>query len=444
MEEKMQMEELIPEKTVPAEAPAAEEQETPVAPEDAAEPELAEDAAEPERTEDAEEEVTEEEYNAFQLWLGRSRYFSGALRFYAFLLGGILCVLILLWCLMSPLQTLLTQYETARPEYVAEEIYNAFFADPDWGLLYDMAGAESTKFEGKRQYTACMEKLVGDQALEYVEISGGLTGEKRYSVRLNGQELASFTMLPVDDGVSRFSRWAFGAVEIVLIRSESVTVTTSPDYTVYINNVALDDSYTTLQVSTAAEDYLPQGVHGYRYQTQTVTGLMTQPDVVVLDEFNNPVELQRDPITGEYSTEIPNTNSITWAERELVTETIEAHVLFLIQEYSMTQLREYFSPGSQAYDVIGKTEPITDKWKTYTISQPTTIDETFYRYSDTLFSAWAQVTVELTDKKGNVTSYTIGGTYFFNATAQGTVMATGLYEPDLQELIYQYPNGAHE
>lgn len=421
---------------VPAEPAAPAVEEAPAAEEPAAPERREEPAEEPEEDEDPEEAEA-----AIYRRIRRKKIFRGALRFYTLLFGGILCVLILLWCLMNPLQTILTQYETSQPRYIADEIYNTLFADPDWALLYDMAGIQPTQFEGRDEYVAYMEAKVGDQKLEYVEIPAGLTGEKCYSVRLAGEEVATFTMEPVDDGVSTFGRWTFGKVEVFFTRQESVAVTMMPGYTVYINGVPLDDSYTTLQVSTVAEDYIPEGLHGYRYMQQKITGLLVQPEVVVLDEYNNPVPLTQDPVTGDYTTPIKDTVSMTWGEKDLVVTALQNQALFAIRAIPMTQLREYFAPGSQAYEAITSTDALAEGWKTYAFDDSATVVKDFYRYSDTLFSVWAEVTVNVADKKGNITSCTVGGTYFFSPNSVGNYMATELYDADLQQLVYQVPEG---
>ncbi len=421
-------EEILKEPDLPEESPAepvSEERE--MAPPEPLIPD--ENTAEKAQPEETESDVSRR--------IRRKKIFRGALRFYTLLLGGILCVLILLWCLMNPLKTLLTQYETAQPQYVAAEIYDALFVKPDWALLYDMAGVQATEFEGRSEYVAYMNAKVGNRKLDYVQIPGS-DDEQRYSVRLQGEEIATFSMLRVDDGVSTFDRWTFGQVEVFFTREESVTVTLMPGYTVYINGVPLDDSYTTLRVDTLAEDYLPEGIHGYRYQQQTISGLLVQPEVIVLDQYNNPVELTQDPETGIYTTPIAGTVPETWGEKELILTTVQAQALFSIQAINVTQLREYFAPSSQAYQAVTSAELLSSKWKSYAFDESATVIKDFYRYNDRLFSVWAQVTLNVTDKKGNVTAHTFGGTFFFSTNTLDNYMATGLYDLDLQQLRYDY------
>ncbi len=368
----------------------------------------------------------------------RNCFSRNTLRFCALLFAGILGLLVLLLCLTIPLRTLLNQYEVAQPEQVATEIFDTLFADPDWALLYDMSGVEPTEFEGRNEFVAYMTAKTGGKKLHYVEIPAAPTGEKQYSVRLEEEQVATFTMRSVDDGVSTFKRWTIGKVNVFFTRQESVTVTIVPSYTVYINGVALDDSYTTLLVTTPAEDYLPEGLHGYRYQQLTVTDLLVQPNVVVLDQYNNRVTLTKDPETGDYATPIPGTVPMTWGEEELILETANTHALFAIRAIPATQLREFFTPGSMVYEAISTADPLAEDWKSYALDDSGTVIKDFYRYSDTLFSVWAQVKLDVTATDGSVTSYTIGGSYFFTTGSTGNPVATELYDVDLQELLYDH------
>ena len=89
--------------------------------------------------------------------------FHSALRFYSTLLGIVLAVLILLCCVMVPLETILTQYEAAQPKHLAEEVYKLIFADPDWQVIYNLSGTKATQFEGSQDYVNFMTKKVGNK-----------------------------------------------------------------------------------------------------------------------------------------------------------------------------------------------------------------------------------------------------------------------------------------
>lgn len=354
----------------------------------------------------------------------------GTLRFYAILFALILCLLILLCCLMRPLRSMLEQYEATNPKHAASEIYKLLFTDPDWALLYDMADIEATQFEGRDEYVAYMEQKVGDRPLRYVEIAADLSGQRRYSIRLDNEEVATFTMIPVNNGAD--GQWTIGDVDVHFTRNETVTINIMPGQTVYINGVPLDESYTTMTLFTTAENYLPEGVHGYRYKQQQISGLLVQPDVVVLDEYNNPVSLTYNPNIGLYTVPITNTPDMTWGEKDLVQATAKAEVLFYIRAISITQLRQYFDPNSQAYADITDTKALASSYASYSLDE--IIVDQFYRYSDDIFSARATVKLDVKDKGGKVTSYNFSASYFFCPNSTGNYMANQRLELNLQEI----------
>lgn len=439
----------------PAEEDPDTAQQTPVLPAaDAAastEPETPSEPAVSELTNDPESEdeetLTEEELTYLdeldRKRAKRKRIFRGALRFYSLLFGFVLCVLILLCCLMMPLRTWLEQYETSQYQHTSSEIYQLLFADPDWALLYDMAGIEATEFEGRDEYVAYMEEKVGDTPLECVEIATGTSAHRRFSIRLAGEEVAAFTMIPLDDGVSTFQRWTFGEVEVYFTRMQSVTVNIMPGYTVYINGVPLDERYTTLKVSTPVEEYLPEGLHGYRWEQQQISGLLVQPQVDVLDEYNNPVLLMRDPLTGIYTVPIANTTPITSIKKDVMLEAIQAEALFSIRAITVADLREYFTAGTQAYTDISSADPVVKSYKSYSFVESATVIDSYYCYSDHLFSARATVKLEVVDKKGKSTTYTTTATYFFTPNSAGNYMVTQRYTEDLQQIVTTVPLRYH-
>lgn len=367
--------------------------------------------------------------------VSKKRILHNALRFYSILLGVVLAVLILLCCLMLPLNTLLEQYETSRPKYLAAEVYDMLFADPDWTVLYNLADVEGTEFEGRSEYVAYMTDKVGNHALNYTEVSDGLSGDKRYSVRLGTEEIAAFTLSNYDDGISTFPCWTLDSVEVFFTREQAVTVTVLPGHTVYINGVALDESYITMAVTTAAEEHLPDGLHGYRYIQQQVTGLLVQPEIVVLDGNGETVPLSRGASPGNYTVAIPTTEAITDDEISLVQKAIRAEALFSIRAISAGQLRQTFAPSGQAYASLCDADALASHYIDYEFDDASVVVEDYYRYDSDTFSVRACGTLYVTDNKGVTRNYTISTSYLFTQNQAGTYLVTDRIEDDLQRLV---------
>lgn len=358
------------------------------------------------------------------------------LRFFIVVLGLALCILILLCCAMSPLKSLLAQYESAQPHHMEEEVYNMLFADPDWDLLYDLAGVESTAFEGKDAFIRYMQNKTEGQELTCVQTSAGLSGDRRYLLYLDDELLASFTLTETADS-TLYAQWTLADVDVYFRRSESVTIVTAPGHTVYINGIPLDDSYITTTTQTVAENYLPEGVHGYRSQELQIGDLLCMPEIVVLDRNFNQLPLFYSAATGVYSTEIPVSDPITEEESTIVLEAAQTQALFAVRGCNISQLRQHFNSNSQIYTDLSEAEPFCESYQSHEFHEDSVSITDFYRYSDTLFSARVSLSMDVTDTKNATTTYQLDTTYIFTRNNSGVYLVTSSLEEDLTEKTTQ-------
>lgn len=365
----------------------------------------------------------------------RHRKRRNSLVFYSFYLLFILGFIFILCCAMKPLESWLTRYEYSQPEYARSEVFNMLFTDPDWDLLYDLGGIENTEFEGKQDYIAYMEEKVGDDELVCQETSAGLSGNKKYLITHDGEKIASFILTPTTDG--EFTTWQLDSVDIYFTRSESVTVTVLPEQTVYINGVALDDSYTIKTISTVAEDYLPEGIHGYRLKQVSISGLLMPPTVTVLDEDGSFVSLMGTADTGVYSIQIPLPEQIGEEETQIALEAAKANALYAIRAISAAELRTHFDPNSQVYSDIFSTAVFVQSYKSYAFDESVSAVSDFYRYSNELFSARVTLKMDVTRKDGTVRSYETDTTYFFTKNAAGSYLVTDMTNVAVQRVVSQ-------
>jgi hypothetical protein len=191
--------------------------------------------------------------------------------------------------------------------------YGQLFANPDWESLYTLAGIADTAYEGKEAYGAYMEEKVGTDTLTLMETSAGLSGDRKYVIRHGSEKIATFTMTGTEDPSTHITAWALGKVELFFTRDHSVTVEKTPEQTVYINGVALDDSHTVKTIATRAEDYLPEGIHGYRREQQSLNSLLIAPTVTVKNADGTEVPVTVDE-NGIYTT--PASQMVISAEEE--------------------------------------------------------------------------------------------------------------------------------
>lgn len=363
----------------------------------------------------------------------------GTVLFYSIYGGFVLAVVITVLVLMAPLNNWLVNFEAAQPDAMRQQVYNDLFAQPDWGKLYEAAGIQDTAFEGKDAYVAYMTDKVShaaDPTLTCQETSAGLSGNHKYFIQLDGEKIASFLLEPIQNDGSNVTGWQLGSVELFFSREQSVTVEKLPGQTVTVNGVVLDDSYTVRTVSTKAENYLPEGLHGYRSEQQCVTGLLIAPQVALTDENGQSVTLTADEngiLRGENQSQ---TMQIPQEHKDVAIAAAKNYALFAIRKIGSGTLSKYFDPSSQLYKDVVSTPVFLKAIASYTVRDDLRVED-YYCYSDSLFSARVCLTMDVVTTKGYTKVFDIDTTFFFQKNSQGNFWVTSSTNVDTTEHVEQ-------
>ncbi len=311
----------------------------------------------------------------------------------------------------------LGDYELSQPTVKAEQVFQQLFSDPDWASLYEAAGAEDSPYEGKEEYVAYMETKMGDTKLTYLETSAGLSGNRKYIVRLGDEKIATFTLedknnvkspslgnledLENLEDITKIADWQLGAVEVFFQRTGSYRIVKMNGHKALVNGIELDDSFTIQIATTKAEEYLPAGTTGTSMCTQEITGLLAQPVVTVFDDKGAEVEVTYDPDTRTF-TERTSSNTITPEQEDAVKGAAQTFCMWMIKEVTdRNKVAKYFDPASDTYSSIVRT---TELWMQdhngYNFSDIKVSD--FSLYTDDLFSARISLKLNVTRTNGTV------------------------------------------
>lgn len=342
----------------------------------------------------------------------------GTVIFYVIYFALVIAAVIGIFSLLDPLEDWLTKYQASQPEEKCAEVFAQLFEDPDWAAIYDLSGTEDTLYEGRDAYAAYMEDIVGDSQLTYSETSAGLSGNHKYIVRANGKKVAVFTLTPMPEIEPGITHWQLGDVEIFFKRSQSVTVEKLPEHTVYINGTALRDEHVIRSIETAAESYLPEGVHGYRLQTVRLDDLLVQPEVTVKDSQGNAVEMALND-QGILSPVLPEPEPMTEEEREFALEAAKANAKYAIRAIGSSKLKQYFDPDSETFHNIRKTPVFINGYLSFYFIQRSFEVSQFCRYSDGSFSANVSLELRVQRDEKYTKSYLSSITYFFRRQENG-------------------------
>lgn len=364
----------------------------------------------------------------------KKRLRKGTIVFYSLFFLFIAVFAVSVGVALNWLDNWLVQYEAAQPTVKNEEVFSQLFGDPDWKKLYEMAGETDTLYENGDTYAAYMEEKVGGESLTWLQTSNGLSRDRKYVVRLGDEKIATYTLVNTAPEEERIAQWELGTVELIYQRTQDVSVQLLPGYTAYINGVALDDSFTIRTTSTAVEEYLPEGVHGYRTVVQYLGGLLMHPQVSVRGADGSEAELVFDEEANCYVQSAAYEELIEPVKNTIV-GAAQVYGKYMIEAVGSKSLRQYFDSQSEIYKKITSVERWAQRHIGYDFTEPEISG--YYRYSDTLCSAQIKMTLLVTRPNGTIKEYPLDTTYFMERKDDGKWYVVDLTYVDVQEQITQ-------
>lgn len=329
--------------------------------------------------------------------------------FYLLFFLYILIFYIAAYCGLRILRDWLVDFEAAQPTVKCQQVFDDLFAARDWDALYDAAGIRD---ENRDTFTTYMVSTVGEKELTYMETSAGLSGDRKYNVRMDGEKIASFTLTDKNKASdTELPDWQLSAVEFFFTREEGYLVQKPAGSAAYVNGTALDDSHTVRIRTTKADGYLPEGTAGPRTHTQQVTGLIAKPVVTVLDETGAELTVTYDEESRTFSaqTEAP---AIGAEERETALNAVKTYALYMNEKAGASEVAQYFDDSSDTYKAIINTDrsSVQDAQSREFVNESVT---GYCRYSDDLFSVRVSITLNLYRTSGTVKENDIAQSLFF-------------------------------
>ena len=341
----------------------------------------------------------------------------------------------------------LTDYEMAQPDGKAEQVFTQLFTDPDWGALYDAAGAKDSAYEGRDAYVTYMEDKVGDSQLNYLETSAGLSGNKKYLVRLEDEKVASFTLVDKAKNenedmtnkfknMSRIPDWQLGAVEVFFNREGTYYIEKLDGHTAYVNDVPLTDEMTIQVATTLAEKYLPEGTTGVSMCTQQIDGLMAQPTVTVFDKSGKQMEVTYDEATRTF-TERLESNTMSDDQREAAIKAAETYCNWMLAvDNDRGHAAQILDPTGTAYKDLTSI-PRDQLWvqsnNGFTYDNINVSD--FALYAGDIFSVRVTLDVNVTRTDGSIKNYPFNSSMFFRKSDTGKWMCFNTTNVDVSQPV---------
>lgn len=361
-------------------------------------------------------------------WIKRAR--TSTKIFYTALLVIILLGVIGISIVTGNVKDWLIRYEASQPDNQSQAIFSDLFIKPNWSRIFELSGEPSDDQVNAKNYAKFMENKVGDTPLSYIETSAGLSGNKKYIVRAGSEKVATFTLSNSTPN-AEIPTWTLEDVEIFYTRDVFVNIIT-PGYRVMVDGVYLTAEDVVRTDITKAEKYLPDGVLGDRECLITLDGFMTEPTVKVIDERGKTVEMAYDADTHTYTLahkESPQLTADSLEYQALVTAA-KTYCEYMIEEATQADLALYFDVESNIYKTITAGDNWVQKNKGHDFSEETITS--YYRYTDNLYSAKIQLTMNVYRTDNTVKTYELDHTIFMEKKDK-TWLVTNLINGDVQE-----------
>lgn len=328
----------------------------------------------------------------------------------------------------------LVSYEAAQPTAKCQEVFDEYFANPDWGKLYELSGMQPTQYEGKDEFVAYMQDKISDPSqLSYVETSAGMSTDKKYFLRYGDEKIGFFTLSGGGD-ITDIPEWELGKVELYVTRNESFRISVVDGHTAYVNGTELSEDHVIQIASTKAGDYLPVGVTSARSCILEVGGLLRKPEVSVKSASGVEATVTYDEENRMFI-EQTEANTIDSALQDVALSTGEIYGKYLIRAVSADMLASKFTRSSAIFNAITSLEWLRTP-RSYTITNESVTE--YARYTDDIFSARVKLDVNtVSNTDGSEKTFNVDSTFFFNKGADGKWMCYNMTNEDISQPVGQ-------
>ncbi len=206
----------------------------------------------------------------------KKQQFTGLLasRFYRVYFIAVSAALIAIAIGLIWLHSVVRDYETAQPVHAAEVVAR-LFEQGDYAGLYPFDTSARDIYEGDQAfYVDSLNQLTAGRAIAWREAFSASPEEKKYTVTLDGEKFASFTLVPSGETTPHGNRlWQLGSVttNVALQGTEEAgnaadatyRVTAPSDCAVAVNGRTLTEAdIVTPAHSIYPEGFLPKDVAG--------------------------------------------------------------------------------------------------------------------------------------------------------------------------------------
>ena len=318
------------------------------------------------------------------------------------------------------LRGVVSDYEIAQPVHAAEEVAR-LFEEGDYDRLYDLdTSARDISGGDKALYVESLKNLTAGGEISWREAYSSDPNIRKYNVTLNGDKLATFTLVPSGQTTGHGNTlWKLGEVTtyVALEGTEAAGDLTAAPYRVSAPDsyVVTVDGRTLTQADALATGtpifeagFLPEGVTAPTMTEYAFFSEAEAPVITAADASGTAAEVVPD---GDNRWTVPLMENTAFGQQygDAVITLAERIAKYTVKDLSRNGVMKNVASDSPAEEILKK---FSNDWapphKTATVSDAKASE--FYVLSEDCFTCHVEFTFTLKTRRGNdyvyPTSYT--------------------------------------
>lgn len=300
------------------------------------------------------------------------------------------------------LKSWMADYESTRPKYVAEHVFDTYFKNLDIEALIETNPFTVSPAETKEDLVKYVTDQIGNGEITYNEAaSGSITGDVlKYVVSAGKYKFAQFTVVNSGEKTEYGNPiYTMGGYEFFYkVDTVSVKIIAPSDATVAVNGYTLDQSYVTEVAETESCAHMPDKIlhngdptQGIKYSTYVIDGLLYKTDnITVTDKYGAPCAVTKDE-NGVFNATVNYNEELKELYSEIALAFSTNYAKFAQACGTFNGVKPYIDQNSELYGKIKTLEVLyvhAHNWCEFLDQQ--TFE--FYEYADGVFSCRVKFT----------------------------------------------------
>lgn len=281
---------------------------------------------------------------------------------------------------------ILRDYESARPSYVAESVFQQFFKTDDYQNLLQQADFQLSIAETSEDFARFWNEQTKGE-LSYVRVSADNGGDTvRYNVRSGEKTFAAFE-LALSGNKTFFgnSLYELSKIQLGVGAKNKVKVSVPSNSVVYVNGVQLGEQQVVeSEIQTSSSSHMPDGVEGVVYTTYALSGLLYEPDLLVVDEYGVTHELEYDTANSMHVAKLNYNEELKTQMSDYVIEAAQTYAAAMQNDRPRAVALSYLEKGTDLYKQTSELTLFVSEHTGYRFEK--VVADEFYAYDENTFS----------------------------------------------------------